>query len=387
MKKPVQAAIGLGIALLIVGPVVGLKVFQIGSLIAYAGEMEAAGMPPAAVATAPVETQSWGNTISAVGSLEPVQGVILSAELGGKVSEILVENGAAVAEGDVLVRLDTAAERASLASAEASLRLARINLDRAQGLFAGNTISKSEFDAAEAAHDQAAAVVVNLQSIIDRKTVRAPFAGRVGIRTVNLGQILRDGDPVIPLQALDPIYVNFSVPQRHVAQLAAGQTLRVTLPGLEAAVEGRVTAINPQLDAATRNVRVQGTLANPEERLRPGMFANILLSLPGEQEVLVVPQTAVLRAAYGDSVFVVEQKDGEVFARQQFVRLGRTRGDFVAVLSGLSPGQRVVAAGAHKLLNNQPVMIEGRPTVERAAILPNDAMQPPLSLEPRPANS
>jgi membrane fusion protein (multidrug efflux system) len=387
MKKPVQASIGLAIALLIVGPVVGLKVFQIGNLIAYAGEMQAAGMPPAAVATAPVETQSWGNTLVAVGSLEPVQGVTLAAELGGKVSAILVENGAAVAAGDILVRLDTAAEEASLASAEASLRLARINLDRARDLLAQNTISQSEFDTADATHAQALANVANLQSTIDRKTVRAPFAGRVGIRTVNLGQIVREGDPVIPLQSLDPIYVNFSVPQRSVAQLSVGLPVAVTLTGLDTPVQGLVTAINPQLDPATRNVRVQGTLANADERLRPGMFASVSLSLPGENEVVAVPLTAVLHAAYGDSVFVVEEKEGATVARQQFVRLGRTRGDFVAVLDGVRPGQRVVSAGAHKLLNNQPVMIEGRPTVEKAAIAPNDAMQPPASVTPAPANS
>ncbi len=387
MKKPVQAVIGLAIALLIVGPVVGLKVFQIGNLIAYAGDMQAAGMPPAAVATAPVETQAWGNTLLAVGSLDPVQGVTLAAELGGKVSSIQVENGAAVAEGDILVRLDTAAEEASLASAQASLRLARINLDRAKDLLAQSTISQSEFDAADASHTQALANVANLQSIIDRKSVRAPFAGRVGIRTVNLGQIVREGDPVIPLQALDPVYVNFSVPQRNVAQLAVGLAISVSIAGLDAPVEGRITAINPQLDPATRNVRVQGTLANPDERLRPGMFATITLSLPGENDVVAIPLTSVLHAAYGDSVFVVEEKDGATFARQQFVRLGRTRGDFVAVLDGVRPGQRVVSAGAHKLLNNQPVVVEGRPTVEKAAIAPNDAMQPPASTTPTPANS
>ncbi len=387
MKKPVQAVIGLAIALLIVGPVVGLKVFQIGNLIAYAGDMQAAGMPPAAVATAPVETQAWGNTLLAVGSLDPVQGVTLAAELGGKVSSIQVENGAAVAEGDILVRLDTAAEEASLASAQASLRLARINLDRAKDLLAQSTISQSEFDAADASHTQALANVANLQSIIDRKSVRAPFAGRVGIRTVNLGQIVREGDPVIPLQALDPVYVNFSVPQRNVAQLAVGLAISVSIAGLDAPVEGRITAINPQLDPATRNVRVQGTLANPDERLRPGMFATITLSLPGENDVVAIPLTSVLHAAYGDSVFVVEEKDGATFARQQFVRLGRTRGDFVAVLDGVRPGQRVVSAGAHKLLNNQPVVVEDRPTVEKAAIAPNDAMQPPASTTPTPANS
>lgn len=387
MKKPVLVAIGLAIALLIVGPVVGLKVFQIGNLISFAGEMQAAGMPPAAVATAPVETQSWGNTLIAVGSLEPVQGVTLAAELGGKVSEILVENGAAVAVGDILVRLDTAAEQASLASAEASLRLARINVDRARDLLAQNTISQSEFDVADATHAQALANVANFQSVIDRKSVRAPFAGRVGIRTVNLGQIVREGDPVIPLQALDPIYVSFSVPQRSVAQLSVGLALSVSITGLDSPVEGRVTAINPQLDPATRNVRVQGTLANPEERLRPGMFVSVSLSLPGADDVVVIPQTAVLRAAYGDSVFVVEEKDGATFARQQFVRLGRARGDFIAVLDGVRPGQRVVSAGAHKLLNNQPVVIEGRPTVEKAAIAPNDAMQPPASSTPTPTNS
>jgi membrane fusion protein (multidrug efflux system) len=387
MKKSIQALAGFGIALLVVGPVTGLKVFQIGNLIAFAGTMEKAGLPPAAVATAQVQTVAWGDTLTAVGSLEPVQGVTLSAELGGKVVEIAVESGAAVAVGDLLVRLDTSTEEASLASAQASLRLARINLDRARDLLAQKTISQSEFDAADATHAQAIADVANIEAVIAKKAVRAPFAGRVGIRLVNLGQTLREGDPIIPLQSLDPIYVAFSVPQQHLAELAVGQTLRLTINGIAAPAEGRITAINPQLDPATRNVRVQGTLANSDERLRPGMFANVSVALPGSEEVVAVPLTAILRAPYGDSVFIVEEKEGQTFARQQFVRLGRSIGDFVAVIEGVKPGQRVVSAGAYKLLNNQPVMIEGRPTIEKAAIAPNDALQPVASRTPAPANS
>lgn len=374
MNKPVQALVGLGVALLIVGPITGLKVLQIGNLIAFATEMGAAGTPPTAVASHEVVSEAWEQRLSVVGSLEPVQGVTLAAELGGKVVAIEVESGASVRAGDLLVRLDTATEDARLAAAEASLKLAQINRSRARDLLAQTTISQAEFDTADATEKQAAAEVTNIRSTIDKKAIRAPFAGRVGIRRVNLGQTLREGDLIIPLQALNPIYVDFSVPQQHVSELSVGQKLRVTVAGVPGEIEGTVTAVNPEVDVATRSLRVQGTIANPQETLRPGMYANIGIVLPTTDAVLAVPLTAVVHAPYGDSVFVVDQKDGKPVARQQFVRLGRTRGDFVAVVDGLKAGERVVSAGAFKLTNGAPLML-------------NDAMQPTPSTKPAPKNS
>lgn len=371
MKKTLLA---IGLLLFFVGPVVGIKVLQIGSLIAYGKDMQAAGYPATAVATALASEQTWENTLSAVGSLRPVQGVTLSAELGGKVVEIAVENGAAVKAGDLLVKLETSTEEAQLASAEASERLAQVNLDRSRGLLDKNTIAQSEFDAADATYKQAVAQTANIRAQLNKKTIRAPFTGRVGIRLINLGQTLGVGDPIIPLQSLDPIFVDFTLPQQRLSAISVGQAVRLTIDGVVSSVEGKVTAINPEVDSATRSVRLQATLANPDERLRPGMFAQVALVLPEQSKVLVVPTTALVRAPFGDSVFVVEKKDDKLIARQQFVRLGETRGDFTVVTQGIKAGDRVVSAGAFKLING-------------ASVAPNDEMQPKPSLEPKPGNS
>lgn len=359
---------------LIVGPIVGLKFLQITSLMAYGKAGQEAGMPPTAVASAVAQEQEWESTIRSVGSLQAVQGVTLSAELGGTVVGIEVENGAPVKQGDVLVRLDTSVEEAQLAAAEANLKLAQVELDRSKTLLGQNTISQAEFDAKDASSKAAAAEVANIRAVLAKKTLRAPFSGRVGIRTVNLGQTLAAGAQVIPLQALDPIFIDFTLPQQRIAALQAGQLLRVKIDGLDSVFEGKVTAINPEVDAATRNVRVQGTLANPDEKLRPGMFAEITLVQPLKRKVVVVPATSVLYAPFGDSVYVVEEKDGKTFARQQFVRLGEALGDFVAITDGLAPGTRVVSAGAFKLMNNAPITLD-------------DKMQPEASLTPKPKNT
>lgn len=371
MKKTLLA---IGLLLLFVGPVVGIKVLQIGSMMAYGKAMEAAGYPATPVATALVTEQTWENTLSAVGSLRPVQGVTLSAEVTGKVVEITVENGAAVKEGDLLVKLESSTEEAQLASAEANERLAQLNLERSRDLLSKNTIAQSEFDAADATHKQAVAQSASIRALLDKKTIRAPFAGRVGIRLVNLGQTLAVGDEIIPLQALDPIFVDFTLPQQRIGAVSVGQVIRITVDGVATQTDGKLTAINPQVDAATRSVRLQATFSNPDERLRPGMFAQVSLVLPEKEKVLVIPTTAVVRAPFGDSVYVVEDKDGKLVARQQFVRLGATRGDFTVVTEGLKPGERVVSAGAFKLMNG-------------AAVTPKDDMQPEASLTPEPRNS
>ncbi len=359
---------------LVLGPIVGIKFLQISSLIAMGAEMEKAGQPPTPVATYVAAEQEWEDTLSAVGSLQAVQGVTLSAELGGTVVEIAVENGAAVKKDDLLVRLDTSVEQAQLTAAEANLKLAELQLDRSKSLLAQKTISQSEFDSADAGAKAAVAQVENIRAQIAKKNIRAPFAGRVGIRMVNLGQTLSAGAQVIPLQALDPIFIDFNLPQQRLATLEVGQALRVKIDGVAEPFAGKVTAINPEVDAVTRNVRVQGTLANPAERLRPGMFAEVELVQNSARKVLAVPATAVVYAPFGDSVYVVEEKEGKLIARQQFVRLGASRGDFVAIVDGIAAGARVVSAGAFKLMNNAPVMID-------------DKMQPEASLNPKPKNT
>lgn len=338
-------------------------------------------MPPDTVTTAQASEDTWAPALKAVGSLAPVEGATLSNELPGTVTKIAFESGAHVKKGDLLVQLDTSAEEAQLASAEASAEWARVSLKRAQELRTQNANSQSDFDSADAQAKQAEANVANLKSAVAKKTITAPFDGRVGIRTVNLGQYLPAGTAIVSLQSLDPIYVDFSLPQQQLAGLAPGLTVHVTtdaLPGQ--AIDGKITAIDSQVDNATRNVQVQATLENNDEALRPGMFADVAVELPAKNKVLIIPATSVLYTPYGDSVFVVDEvKDpssgqpGKVL-RQQFVQLGVTRGDFVAVVSGLKPDETVVTSGVFKLRNKEPVVI-------------NNTLAPDARLAPKPGDS
>lgn len=371
MKKFLIVAASLA---LVLGGIIGMKATQIMSLIGFATAAEKAGMPPMPVATTEVKKDFWEDTLEFTGSLRAVQGVTLSAEVGGTVTRIAVENGAMVRAGETLIEIDARQERADLASAQARLRLAKINLDRAKGLLDKRIVARSEYDSAQAAYDEAAATVENLQAVISKKTILAPFAGQAGIRLVNAGQTVSPGDPLLPLFSNDPIFVEFDVPQTRLEKITTGQTLRLSSDGLAAPVEGTVSAVNPLVSESTRSARVQGTLANPGNLLRPGQFVRVEVLMPTTEEVMAVPTSAIQSAAYGDSVFVVEEKEGKMIARQQFVQLGRQRGDFVAVRKGLSPGERVVSAGAFKLSNG-------------AAVTVDDAMQPEPSLAPDVNNS
>lgn len=282
--------------------------------------------------------------------------------------------------GDLLVQQDTTSEAAHLRSAVASMELARLNLQRARELLPENVITQSNFDSADAEYKQAAAQVDAIRATIAKKTIRAPFGGKLGIRLVNLGQILEGGQPIVSLQAVDPIFVNFSLPQDQVTRLQLGLPVRVATDALAGeVVEGRITAINPQVDAATRNLRIQATLDNLGERMRPGMFATAEVVLPDPDSVLVIPVTAVLYAPYSDSVFVVESKEvGEsekvLALRQQFVQLGKKRGDFISVKKGLEAGQTIVTTGVFKLRNGMPVAVD-------------NTLAPEFNLAPRPDNA
>jgi membrane fusion protein (multidrug efflux system) len=326
-----------------------------------------------------VREEAWTPMIESVGSLAAVQGVGVAAELDGKIVRIAFEPGTTAKEGELLVQQDTSTEEAQLRSAEASVTLAKVGLNRAHELIAQSTISQSELDSAEAQFKQAVAQADDIRATIAKKTIRAPFAGRLGIRLVNLGQSLKSGDPIVSLQALDPIFVDFQLPQQRLAELSRDLVVRVTSDALPAdeVVEGRITAINPEVDSATRNVRVQATLANPKERLHPGMFVNAAVLLPKADQVLVIPATAVLYAPYGNSVFVVEDRKGRnggaggKAVRQQIVRLGERRGDFVVVASGLKAGDTVVTTGVFKLRNGIAVTVDNR-------------LAPDAELAPRP---
>jgi membrane fusion protein (multidrug efflux system) len=364
--------------LLVFGAIAGVKALQIRALIAAGKTMTP---PPEAVTTAVVRAETWETTLNAIGSFAAVQGVTLSAEVAGTVSKIDFESGASVAAGAVLVELDTSVEQAQLRSAEATAELARLNLARARELRGQNTNSQADLDSADAQAKQAAAQADNLRAILAKKLISAPFAGRAGIRLVNVGQFLAVGTPIVSIQALDPIFLNLSLPQQQLGQIAEGLTARVVTdahPGQLFA--GKVTAINPDLDPTTRSVKLQVTLPNPEAQLRPGMFGTVSIVLPATSPVIIIPATAVLYAPYGDTVFVVEEKKNETtgevqqVVRQQFVRLGTARGDFVAVTSGLKAGDTVVSAGVFKLRNGSAVAV-------------HNELAPNAQLAPKPSDS
>ena len=375
IKKIVLALLGV---LLLVGSLASLKLLQFQTLFAQGANFV---QPPTTVTTTEVKQDTWQPTLTAVGSVTAVQGVQISAEVAGTVKHIAFESGAAVQKGDLLVELDTGVEQAQLRSAIASVELAHANQERTRDLRGKKMIAQADLDTDEAQAKQAEAQIDNIQAVIAKKTIRAPFAGRVGIRQVNLGQFLNTGDPIVTLQALDPVYVDFSMPQQRLAQLKTGLTVQVSTDAFpERNFKGALTAINPEVDTVTRNVRLQATLANPQGLLRPGMYVDVAAVLPAIEAVRVIPATAVLYAPYGDSVFVVEDqrdektgKTGKVL-NQRFVRLGKTRGDFVIVESGLDVGQTIVTTGVFKLRNGMAVVIDNK-------------LAPDFQTDPKPTNS
>ena len=378
MKKPIFLSI-LGLVML-VGLLAGIKGLQIKEMIAQ-GKQSAP--PPETVTAAVVKAQTWESLLTALGTLESVQGVNVTAELTGKVVHIAFEPGSLAAAGDLLVQQDITVESAQLRAAEAAGELARINFERAAKLLPEKVISQSNYDNARAQLTETQAQVENLRAVIAKKTIRAPFAGRLGLRHINLGQVLEGGQPIVSLQSLDPIFVNFPIPQQHLGRIRTGLEVRLTADGLgQEVITGQITAIDPDLDPATRSIRVQARVANPDERLRPGMYANVAVVLPIAEEVIAIPATAVLYAPYSDSVFMIETKQGQPGAspsqtqsvNQRFVRLGEQRGDYIAVISGLQAGDTVVSTGVFKLRNGQSVMVD-------------NTLAPEFKLTPQPAES
>jgi membrane fusion protein (multidrug efflux system) len=370
--------VALAILLLVVGLVAGVKALQIGRLIASG--QEDSGPPPETVSTVVVSKQRWDRSVESVGSLRAVQGADLGTEESGVVTKIHFENGQEVKEGDLLVELDTQTEEANLRSAEAEADLARTVYDRTRVLRTNNTVPQSDMDAAESNLRKMNAMVEQLKATIRKKQLRAPFSGRLGIREVNLGQFVDNGDKIVALQSLDPIFVDFLLPQQLIAGLTPGSALRVLTDVYPGKVfDGQLTAVNAEIDPVTRNIRLQGTLQNPGGPLRPGMFGRVLLSLGEAEEVTAIPLTSVMSATYGDSVFVVTENDEpegakRLVAEQRFIRTGRTEGDFVAVTEGLQPGETVVTAGAFKLRNGATVEV-------------NNDMAPRPERAPRPEDS
>ncbi len=336
--------------------------------------------PPEAVTSIVAQREQWPATMSVIGTMEAVHGVTVSADLPGIVEQIDFESGQSVRAGDLLVDLDTRQERAQLAALEAQRDLARVNYDRMQKLVDAGVISKMDYDQSVAQQKATEANVTEIRATIERKTIRAPFSGILGIRKINLGQYLPAGSAVVPLQSLTPIYVDFGVPQQSARQVRVGGDLRVTSEDLVGqAFTGRVTALDSVVDETTRNIQVQATLSNPQGKLRPGMFVQVDVGVGASRTVITLPASAISYAPYGDSVFIItDLKDpkGKTYrgVRQQFVKIEGSRGDQVAVISGVNPGDEVVTSGVFKLRNG-------------AAVQVNNKVQPENNPAPKPVDS
>jgi membrane fusion protein (multidrug efflux system) len=333
------------------------------------GQVSAAGQgqgkpAPATVTTAPAVEEKWRSTLHAVGSLESFQGVTLRAEIEGRIIRVAFESGARVAAGDILVELDTASEAALLKSNEAVARLAELNLERARELQRNNTNPKADLDAAEATAAQARAAIESTQATLAKKHIVAPFAGRLGLRQVSPGQFLNKGDAVVTLEATDPIYADFSIPQQEVSDLQTGLEVKIGLDAFpDREFTGRIEAIDPRVSTTTRNLRARAVLSNPDETLRPGMFARVEVQLPGERTLIVLPATAIVYSPYGDSVYVVAKNEqGALAAQQRFVQVGPKRGDQVSLLAGVQAGEEVVTAGQGKLRPGTLVTVDNTVT-------------------------
>jgi membrane fusion protein (multidrug efflux system) len=377
MRPSKKVVIAMSAVLIVLGGMGAVKGLQIKELIAQG---EAFVPPPQIVTVATAKAVQWEQTLSAVGSLEAVQGMTISAEMSGKVDRIAFQAGSWVEAGELLVQQDVSEERAALRAAESRAVLARKELQRARLLNDQNVVTESVLDEKEAERQQAVSEVERTKAIIAKKTIRAPFAGRLGIRLVDKGQVLEPGQAIVSLQSMDPIHVNFKLPQRYIHQLETGQLVEARLSaGEELYATGRITVVNPEVDRNTRNLQVQATLANADERLRPGMFVRVSVQLPEPEPVLAIPVTAVLHAPYSDSVFVVDTdaatpEQALPIVRQKFVRLGEKRGDFVAVLDGLEPGETIVSTGVFRLRNDMTVSIDNR-------------LSPEFELRPQPENA
>jgi len=367
----------LGVVIVLVAGLGFVKFKQIQTAIAQGASF---APPPSAVSTIVAKKETWPSTLNIIGTAQAIQGVTVSADLPGTVYKINFESGQAVHAGDVLVELDTRQERAQLAAAEAQRDLAKINFNRTQELVKQGVVARTEYDNTESMQKATEAQVGEIKAAIERKTVRAPFTGVLGIRQINLGQYLAAGAAIVPLQALNPIYVNFGVPQQSAPQVRGGRALHVTsedLPGVQ--FNGRVTAVDSVVSEATRNIQVQATVPNPQGKLRPGMYVQVQVILGESRSVITLPASAINYAPYGDSVFVVADltdPKGKTYrgVRQQVVKLEGSRGDQVAVVSGLNPGDEVVTSGVFKLRNGAPVQV-------------NNKVQPSNNPKPKPEDS
>lgn len=361
------------VALAVFAAIFGYKKVQLDKASAA---LKARKPAPASVTTAPAVQEKWRTTINSVGALESFQGIVIRSEIEGRILRVAFDSGARVKAGDVLIEMDTASETAQLRSDEAASKLAQLNLERAKGLRQNDSNTIADLDAAEATSARSAASIEATKAILAKKRIVAPFDGRLGIRVVNVGQFLNKGDTVVSLEATDPIYADFTVPQQEVSNLKPDLPVAVTIdafPGRE--FTGQIEAIDPRLSEATRALRVRALLNNADEALHPGMFARVEVRLPEENEVVVLPATSVIYSPYGDSVYVVAKDDkGALTAQQRFVKVGPKRGDLISLRSGVKPGEDVVTSGQGKLRPGTPVTV-------------NNAVLPASNPTPKPAES
>ncbi len=325
---------------------------------------------PATIAAARVRTDNWQPRLHAVGSLVATQGIDVTNEVPGQVEAIHFSSGQQVEQGDLLLELDDSVDRADLQGAMAQRRLAEVRFNRVRDLLKRDAVSQADYDEARANLDNAIARVTSQRELLQKKQIRAPFSGRLGIRQVDVGEYLAPGSPIVPLQALDPIYVDYSLPERELSQISAGQALTVIVKAWPDRVfRGEITAINPGIDPETRNVRLRGSIDNPDRLLRPGMFAEVDTLLPVRRSVLTLPRTAITYATYGESVFLIEEKNGGLVVNRRQINTGEVRNGRVEIISGLEVDDRVVSAGQVKLRNGQRVRIDNSVELDESAVL------------------
>ena len=381
ISNVMRFVIAIGLSLVVITVLAGTKFAQISSLIRFGKAAQAAGPPPEAVGTTVAKGGAWETVLESVGSVAAGRGVTISNEIPGVVRAIRFESGARVRAGQVLVELDARVEKAQLASLRARRELATSTATRTRRLEAGGATTKAQLDADEAQLKTVSADAEALQAQIAKKTIRAPFAGKLGIRSINLGQYLNPGTAITVLESLEAVYIDFTVPQQEVARIPVATPIRIGLPGSQPPVtlQGKVVAVDPNIDPVTRAVKLRASVQDDKgtgDKLRPGMFVNVSVVLPERANVVSIPATAILRAPYGNSVFIVEDRKDEQghpvkgpdgkpgkMARQQFVRVGVSRGDFVAIDEGVTAGQEVVMLGAFKLRNGAPVMVNNQVTL------------------------
>lgn len=339
-----------------------VKKDQIGTIITtFSGPQ-----PPTAVNIGRPTKNSWVVSIPAVGSATSVEGITVSPETPGIIEKILFQAGRTVEAGDILIELNRDIENANLAQAEANLDLAQKVLKRSEDLFKSRSIAQAELDSSRAQFSAANAAVLSLKSVVEQKTIRAPFSGRLGVKQVSIGQYLNPGDPIVVLQSIDPIFIEFSLPQRHLGRLAEGHTVKTKVDAYpDQEFTGILTAISPQIDRATRNILVQATFDNPDALLRPGMFTRVEVIMPGQREVVIIPIMAVHYSPTGNRIYLAEEnQEGVLVSQQAIIRLGETKGDFVEIVDGLEGDEKIVVDGAFKLMDGTPIFQSDRGTVE-----------------------